>query len=147
MLNGITLPVRAHCVERFDSSPYCQRSATICGRQFGQVVTLSPFSRSDHRLCVGVGHPSLLCQDPMAQDTRLGRPLPGQDFHLLEQQTFHGAHRPQHRNCKVLTMRFPYPFAASSAATLSKYATDWAISGKLFFQLYSYSTKKGTLIP
>jgi len=30
--------------------------------------------------------------------TRLGRPLPGQDFHLLEQRTFHGTPGPVHRS-------------------------------------------------
>ena len=61
---GIAISVRADRVARFNSLSNCQRAAAICGRQFGQVVSLSLHSRSYHNPRSGFGHPSLLLSKP-----------------------------------------------------------------------------------
>ena len=48
----------------FTSLPHRQTTSAIFGWQFGQVVTLSAFSRSDHSCPVGFDPPSLLLSRP-----------------------------------------------------------------------------------
>ena len=96
MANGIALPVRAHHVENFNTSPNCQRTFVILVRPVGQVVTVSPFSRSDHSCYVGFNPPSLLLSRPDGQGHRCSitsgksickRLCRSSDFCALSQQT------------------------------------------------------------
>ena len=67
--------------------------------------------------------------------TRPGRPLPGQDLHLLEQRTFHGARGPPHQESAGTTTLdcheshdVSIDFGEFAIATFSAAARTWEVS-------------------
>ena len=84
-------------------------------------------SRPEAGLCL----PSFDCfvaSTPVGIATRPGRPLPGQDLHLLEQRNFHGTPGPGHRATSTQTE--PLEIGISSGEYLcGKYRMSRYIAG------------------